>query len=119
MPARPQRLKRFAGRAIYAWRTDGGGHSFSAPVTVLENQYCDHPWLATGQGRTPPEHNAYVVWGAGDSKTALDLTRSTDGWDSFEPLRRILGGSTHSPPDRTAWCAPSATGRPSRSRLGT
>ena len=64
-------------RAIYVWRTDDGGRSFSAPVTLLEGQYCDHPWLATGQGQTPSGHNVYVAWGAGDSQTALDLTRST------------------------------------------
>ena len=79
-----------AGRAIYTWRTDDGGRSFSAPVTLLEGQYCDHPWLATGQGQTPSEYNVYVAWAAGDSKTALDFTRSTDGGKSFEPPRRIL-----------------------------
>lgn len=79
-----------AGRAIYVWRTDDGGQSFSVPVTLLEGQYCDHPWLAIGQGQTPSEYNAYVAWAAGDSKTALDFTRSTDGGKSFEPPRRIL-----------------------------
>ncbi len=85
-----------SGRAIYVWRTDDGGRSFSAPLPVLENQYCDHPWLATGQGRTPSEHNVYIVWGAGNSRTApaLDFTRSTDGGESFEPPRRILEAST-------------------------
>lgn len=84
------------GRAIYVWRTDNGGRTFSAPVTVLENQYCDHPWLATGQGRTASERNVYVVWGAGDARTApaLDFARSTDGGQSFEPPRRILAAST-------------------------
>src|SRR5229473_1624504 len=85
-PANPD-----ANRAVYAWRTDDGGRSFSAPVTLLEGQYCDHPWLATGQGQTPSGHNVYVVWGAGVSHTALDFTRSTDGGQSFEPPRRILG----------------------------
>lgn len=79
-------------RAIFVWRTDDGGHSFSAPVTVLENQYCDHPWVATGHGRTPSEGIVYVVWGAGDARTApaLDISRSTDGGRSFELPRRIL-----------------------------
>jgi hypothetical protein len=85
-----------ADRAIFVWRTDDGGRTFSAPVTVLENQYCDHPWLATGRGRTATEQNVYVVWGAGDARTApaLDLARSTDGGQSFEPPRRILAAST-------------------------
>lgn len=84
------------GRAIFVWRTDDGGRTFSAPVTVLEDQYCDHPWLATGQGSTPSARNVYVVWGAGDARTApaLDLARSTDGGQSFEPPRRILAAST-------------------------
>ena len=84
------------GRAIYVWRTDDGGRTLSAPVTVLENEYCDHPWLATGQGRTPSERNVYVVWGAGNARTApaLDFARSTTGGQSFEPPRRILAAST-------------------------
>ncbi len=77
-----------AGRGVFVWRTDDGGRTFSAPVTVLQNQYCDHPWVATGHG------HAYVVWGAGDSKTALDLARSTDGGQTFEAPRRILPEST-------------------------
>jgi hypothetical protein len=78
-----------AGRAVYAWRTDDGGRSFSAPVTLLEGQYCDHPWLTTGQGQTPSERNVYVVWAAGTG-SALGFTRSTDGGETFEPPRRIL-----------------------------
>ena len=85
-PANPD-----ANRAVYVWRTDDGGRGFSAPVTVVEGQYCDHPWLATGQGQTPAGQNVYVAWGAGDSHTALDLARSNDGGQSFAPPRRILG----------------------------
>src|SRR5258708_7100775 len=73
-PANPD-----TNRAVYVWRTDDGGRSFSAPVTVVEGQYCDHPWVATGQGQSPAGHDVYVAWGAGDSHTALDLARSTDG----------------------------------------
>jgi TAT (twin-arginine translocation) pathway signal sequence len=79
-----------ANRAVYVWRTDDTGRSFSAPVTLLEGQYCDHPYVAADQGQTPGEHNVYVAWGAGVSHTALDFTRSTDGGASFEPPRRIL-----------------------------
>jgi hypothetical protein len=79
-----------ANRAVYVWRTDDGGRSFSAAVTLLEGQYCDHPWLATGHAQASPVDAVYVVWGAGDSHTALDLTRSHDGGKSFESPRRIL-----------------------------
>jgi hypothetical protein len=84
------------GRAIFVWRTDDGGRTFSAPVIVLADQYCDHPWLATGQGSTPSARNVYVVWGSGNARTApaLDCARSTDGGQSFEPPRRILAAST-------------------------
>ncbi len=84
-PAHPD-----ANRAVYVWRTDDGGRSFPAPVTVVEGQYCDHPWLATGEGQTPAGHNVYVAWGAGDSHTALNFTSSNDGGQSFAPPRRIL-----------------------------
>jgi hypothetical protein len=80
-----------ANRAVYVWRTDDGGRSFSAPVTLVEGIYSDHPWVAADQGQTPSRHNVYVAWGAGASHTALDFTRSTDGGASFEPPRRILG----------------------------
>jgi hypothetical protein len=80
-----------ANRAVYVWRTDDGGRSFSAPVTLVEGIYSDHPWVAAGQGQTPSRHNVYVAWGAGASHTALDFTRSTNGGQSFETPRRILG----------------------------
>jgi hypothetical protein len=83
-----------ANRAVYVWRTDDGGRSFSAPVTVVEGQYCDHPWLATGLDQTSAQHDVYVTWGAGNSHTALDLSRSSDGGQSFAPPRRILGEAT-------------------------
>ena len=81
------------GRAVYVWRTDDGGRSFSPPVTVVEGQFVDHPWLGTGQGQNESERIVYVVWGAGDTKTALDFSRSTDGGATFEPPRRILAES--------------------------
>jgi len=76
-------------RGVYVWRTDDGGRSFSAPVTLVAGQYCDHPWLAVGAGQTPPERNVYVVWAAGHG-SALGFTRSTDGGKSFEAPRTIL-----------------------------
>lgn len=80
-------------RAVYVWRTEDGGRSFSAPVTVVEGQYSDHPWIATG-GQTPAVQGVYVAWGGGNSHTALDLARSDDGGQSFAPPRRILGEAT-------------------------
>ena len=80
-------------RAVYVWRTDDGGRSFSAPVTVVEGQYADHPWIATG-GQTPAAHDVYVAWSGGNSHTALDLARSDDGGQSFAAPRRILAGAT-------------------------
>jgi hypothetical protein len=79
-----------AHRAVYVWRTDDGGRSFSAPVTLVEGVYSDHPWVAAGRGQGPSGHNVYVAWGAGASHTALDFTRSTNGGESFETPRRIL-----------------------------
>jgi hypothetical protein len=80
-----------ANRAVYVWRTDDGGRSFSAPVTLVEGVYSDHPWVAAGQGQAQAGHNVYVAWGSGASHTALDFVRSTNGGESFEPPRRILG----------------------------
>ena len=85
-PANPD-----ANRGVYVWRTGDGGRTFSAPVTLVEGVYSDHPWVAAGQGQAPSGHNVYVAWGAGNSHTALEFTRSTDGGESFEPPRRILG----------------------------
>jgi hypothetical protein len=81
---------RDADRAVYVWRSDDGGRSFSAPITLVQGIYCDHPWLAAGPADSPSGRNVYVAWGAGDSHTALDLRRSTDGGVSWEPARRIL-----------------------------
>ena len=84
-PANPD-----ANRAVYLWRTGDGGRSFAAPVTLTEGSYSDHPWVAAGQDRGSRGRNVYVAWGAGASHTAVDLTRSTDGGQSFEAPRRIL-----------------------------
>jgi hypothetical protein len=88
------------GRALYVWRTDDGGRSFSAPVTLVAGQYFDHPGIAVGIGQAPSEHNVYVVWAAAGNSpsaptSALSFTRSTDGGQSFEPPRTILPGSTN------------------------
>jgi hypothetical protein len=84
-PANPD-----AHRAVYVWRTDDGGRSFSAPVTLLQGQYCDHPYVAADRDQTAGRPGVYVAWGAGPSHTALDFARSTDGGETFEAPRRIL-----------------------------
>jgi len=87
-PANPD-----ANRAVHVWSTEDGGRTYSTPTTVVEGIYCDHPWLATG-GQTSRAHDVYVGWGAGQSHTALDLARSTDGAQSFAAPRRILQEAT-------------------------
>jgi hypothetical protein len=83
------------GRAMFAWRTDDGGRSFSGPVALVPTgQYFDHPGIAAGTGRTQSEHNVYVAWAADDSATALKFTRSTNGGQSFEAPRTILPEAT-------------------------
>ena len=80
------------GRVIFAYRTDDGGRSFSAPVTLSAGQYSDHPGIAAGAGQTPSQRNVYVVWAAQDSdgNPALAFTRSTDGAQTFESPRHVL-----------------------------
>jgi hypothetical protein len=82
------------GRALFAWRTDDGGRSFSAPVSLVpEGQYIDHPGIAAGAGQTPSERNVYVAWAGGASggnASDLAFTRSTDGGKNFEHPRTIL-----------------------------
>jgi len=81
-------------RGVYVWRTDDGGRSFSSPVTILEGQYCDHPWLTTGRGSTATGGDVYVAWGAGSALApTLGFTRSTDAGKTFEPPRTILAES--------------------------
>jgi hypothetical protein len=88
-PANPD-----ANRAVYLWRTADGGRSYSAPVTLAEGVYSDHPWVAAGQDQGSSGSNVYVAWGAGASHTAVDFTRSADGGQSFAAPRRILGEAT-------------------------
>lgn len=80
------------GRVIFAYRTDDGGRSFSAPVTLSAQQYSDHPGVAAGAGQTASQRNVYVVWAAQDSggNPALAFTRSTDGAQTFQSPRPIL-----------------------------
>jgi TAT (twin-arginine translocation) pathway signal sequence len=82
-----------ADRAMYTWRTDDGGRTFSTPVTMVSGgTYFDAPWIAAGNGLTPSERNVYVVWAGnhnegGDSVT---MRRSTDGGLSYGPPHTIL-----------------------------
>src|SRR5215472_14308599 len=83
------------GRAMFVWRTDDGGRSFSAPVALVPEgvQELDHGVIAVGAGPTPSQRNVYVVWAGGaDNRHPSDLgfTRSTDGGKSFEHSRTIL-----------------------------
>ncbi len=82
-----------ADRAMYAWRTDDGGRSFSAPVTLVSGgQYFDAPWIAAGAGQTPSERNVYAIWASNQNEggDSVTMRRSTDGGVSFEPARTIL-----------------------------
>jgi hypothetical protein len=83
------------GRAMFAWRTDDGGRSFSAPVALVPEgvRELDHPGIAAGAGQTPSQRNVYVAWAGGAdglSPSDLAFTRSTDGGKSFEHPRTIL-----------------------------
>jgi hypothetical protein len=79
------------GRAMFAWRTDDGGRSFSAATTLLDGQYFDHPGIAADPD--PSERIVYVAWAggaSGDNPSDLGFTRSTNGGVSFESPRTIL-----------------------------
>lgn len=77
-------------RGVYIWRTDDGGRSFAAPVTVMAGQFADHPWMAADRSRGSRTGNVYAVWVAADHG-ALGFSRSADGGISFEPPRMIQG----------------------------
>lgn len=89
------------GRALFVFRTDDGGRSFSPPTSLVPSgQYLDHPWIAVGTGQTPSELNVYVAWAGGASggdPSDLAFTRSTDRGESFESPRTIL---THDRPSQ-------------------
>src|SRR5262249_24670156 len=85
------------GRAMWVWRTDDGGRSFSAPVALVPEGLpeLDHQWIAAGVGSAPSQRNVYVVWAGGADglhRNDLGFTRSTDGGKSFEPPRTIMTG---------------------------
>src|SRR5215831_11004949 len=83
------------GRAMFAWHTDDGGRSFSAPLALVPEgvQDLDHPGIAAAAAPAPSQRNVYVAWGGGADDlhpNNLAFTRSTDGGNSFEPPRTIL-----------------------------
>jgi hypothetical protein len=102
-----------ADRAMYAWRTDDGGRSFSAPVTMVSGgQYFDAPWIAAGAGQTPSERNVYVVWASNQNEggDSVTMRRSTDGGMSFEHPRTILNAHSPSETSMAPKIAAGATG---------
>jgi hypothetical protein len=83
------------GRAMWVWRTDDGGRSFSAPVALVPEGVpeLDHPGIAAAAGQAPSQRNVYVAWAGGADDlhpNNLAFTRSTDGGNSFEHPRTIL-----------------------------
>ena len=120
------------GSAVYVWRTDDGGRSFSAPVTVVSGERCDHPWMARVADRH--RQSATSTWPGppvGD-KSALGFARSTDGGESFEaprhpgPGRPVISAAVprrraERPGvlacDRMSGRTPPASDRPGRRRL--
>jgi hypothetical protein len=122
-PANPD-----ANRAVYVWRTDDGGRNFSEPVTLVAGTYSDHPWLATGQGQTPHEHNVYVAWAparrtrrstlGAPPMAATPSNRRAGSWRRPAP-HRWSAPARSSPADRTAWYVRPATGQASRTHPAT
>jgi hypothetical protein len=93
------------GRAMFVWRTDDGGRSFSAPLALAPEgvPVLDHQVIAAGAGQTPSQRNVCVVWAGGADflhGNDLGFTRSTDGGKSFEPPRTIL--TDHRPSELTS-----------------
>jgi hypothetical protein len=90
---------------MFAWRTDDGGRSFSAPLALAPEgvPMIDHQVIAAGAGQAPSQRNVYVVWAGGADylhPNNLGFTRSTDGGQSFEPPRTIL--TDHRPSNLSA-----------------
>src|SRR5262249_2727757 len=73
-----------ANRAVYVWRTDDGGRSFSAPGTLVGGGYSDPPLVAPGQGPTSSRPHGYPALGRGAPPPAPRLTPPP-------PARRIMG----------------------------
>jgi hypothetical protein len=93
------------GRAMFVYRTDDGGRSFSAPLALVPQGVpeLDHQVIVTGTGPAPSQRNVYVVWAGGADYlhgNDLGFTRSTDGGSSFEPPRTIL--TDHRPSEMTS-----------------
>jgi hypothetical protein len=93
------------GRAMFVYRTDDGGRSFSAPLALVPQGVpeLDHQVIVTGTGPAPSQRNVYVVWAGGADYlhgNDLGFTRSTDGGSSFEPPRTIL--TDHRPSEITS-----------------
>lgn len=92
-------------RGVYVWRTDDGGRSFAAPVTVMAGQFADHPWVAAGRSPGRWAENVYAVWVAAEHE-ALGFGRSTDGGLTFKAPRMIQG------PAETSVSTPMVTAGP-------
>ncbi len=83
-----------AGDGVYVWRTDDGGRSFHPPVTVVQGQPADHPWLAAGTSPGQESGDLYVAWATRDlvgpgHADGLAFSRSTTGGRSFTRPRII------------------------------
>ncbi len=125
------------GRAMYVWRTDDGGRSFSAPVTLVAGQYFDHPGIPGSPSAPARPRPSTMSMSPGQPPATHPRTRSGRLSASPAPPTAERASSRRAPscrhprpprkqarvprlpPDRRAWCAPPATGQPCRTRLET
>jgi hypothetical protein len=89
---------------VHIWRSSDGGRSFAAAVLATQGQKLDHPWLAADPGCGGSAAILYGAWTT-DANTRLEVRRSTDGGDTFEPPRTI---ATARGPNEAILASPSA-----------
>jgi hypothetical protein len=98
-----------------------GGKTFGAPVSVFDNRtgavFSDKPWIGVDDTNGPHSGTIYVVWSydyqnCGTTQAPctqeLGFSRSTDGGQTFSPVRLIEGNAP--------FCTNPSLGRPASSR---
>ena len=78
------------GLGMVAYRSVDGGVTWKNPITLTTDTKDDKQWVVCDNNPSSPHYgNVYAAWGA---FKPLKFARSTDGGNSFEPVKTVVSG---------------------------
>jgi hypothetical protein len=83
----------FQAHGLYSFRSEDGGLLWQGPYTILDRPngfpFADKEWVACDRSSSPFANRAYTTWTDFGAQTAILLSRSADGGESWSGGVRV------------------------------